>query len=273
MITNQIRPIEIKEIVVSERNVRTEDRNVQIKELGESIKEFGLLQPIVLKGEYGKPPYELLIGQRRFLAHKDYLRVETIQAVFIQLDSELDELIISLAENIQRVELNYAEKSKAITLLYEKFSGNYKAVADKLGVSEPSIREYVNVEEQLTDKARKLWENKKVTKEDLKRVIKASQGDKGKLDELIDEMAEMNKYEQERVVRVSQKEPGLSTKEKLEKAKKTPIEYNVVLNLSQELQDALMIATKELEIEKESVALLALTEWLNNNGFTRKVGG
>lgn len=56
--------IPLKDINVSESNVRHTDLESGIDELMESIKKYGMLQSIVLKGEYGKPPYDLIIGQR-----------------------------------------------------------------------------------------------------------------------------------------------------------------------------------------------------------------
>ena len=68
--------IPVKDIRVSDLNVRTSDLKEGIEELAESVEKYGLLQPVVIRGEYGKPPYELIIGQRRLSAHK-YLKKKT----------------------------------------------------------------------------------------------------------------------------------------------------------------------------------------------------
>ena len=65
----------------SDINVRHTDKDKGIDELAASIKAMGLLQPIVLLGENDKPPYKIMVGQRRFLAHKK-LGETTIKAIF-----------------------------------------------------------------------------------------------------------------------------------------------------------------------------------------------
>ena len=46
----QIHEIRLKDIEVSELNVRHTDKNVDIDDLAASIKVHGLLQPVVLRG-------------------------------------------------------------------------------------------------------------------------------------------------------------------------------------------------------------------------------
>ncbi|MDO9566886.1 MAG: ParB N-terminal domain-containing protein, partial [Candidatus Desulfaltia sp.] len=70
MLNNMIHDVKIAQISVSKLNVRVENATTGIDELAASIKKHGLLQPVVLLGSYGTPPYELIAGQRRFLAHQ-----------------------------------------------------------------------------------------------------------------------------------------------------------------------------------------------------------
>jgi ParB family chromosome partitioning protein len=92
--------------------------------LAASIEKHGLLQPVVLMGKYGKPPYELISGQRRLLAHQRILKRSDIRAVFIGNLSNTDAVVRSLVENMQRLELEYADTAKAVTYLYEKYGKN-----------------------------------------------------------------------------------------------------------------------------------------------------
>jgi len=117
----QIHEVDIDDIELSHDNVRLSHATKDLDELAASIKRHGLLQPIVLIGEVGKPPYKLISGQRRFLAHKDILKRDKIRAVFTQRAlSKTQAVVQSLVENLQRVELEYADIAKAVTFLYEK---------------------------------------------------------------------------------------------------------------------------------------------------------
>jgi len=78
---NMIYEIKLSAIQISEQNVRKTNAEKELEELMENIKKYGLFQPVVLLGNPGKPPYKLIVGQRRFLAHKR-LKKETIKAVF-----------------------------------------------------------------------------------------------------------------------------------------------------------------------------------------------
>lgn len=63
-----IRDIPLRDIREDGVNVRHTDVEKDIEELANSIRQHGLLQPIVLRGEYGQKPYELIMGRRRLLA-------------------------------------------------------------------------------------------------------------------------------------------------------------------------------------------------------------
>jgi len=70
MSLDTIYEIPLRDIKISDNNVRLHDPGKDLEELAASIKRHGLLQPVVLLGDYGKPPYKLISGQRRFLAHQ-----------------------------------------------------------------------------------------------------------------------------------------------------------------------------------------------------------
>ncbi len=61
-ISEEIYSIPLKDIKISEFNVRLTNQRTDIKELADSIKKYGLLQPVTLRGIHGKPPYELIVG-------------------------------------------------------------------------------------------------------------------------------------------------------------------------------------------------------------------
>src|SRR6202034_2936766 len=107
-----IHDLPLKQIHVSEDNVRHHDPTRDLDELAASIKRHGLLQPVVLLGDFGKPPYELIGGQRRFLAHEQKLTWPTIRAVFAGKLSESEAVVRSLVENVQRLPLGYEDTAK-----------------------------------------------------------------------------------------------------------------------------------------------------------------
>ena len=62
--------IPLVDLVIGKGQVRLTDVGKDIDELAESISKVGLLEPIVVCPTAQAGKYEILTGQRRFLAHK-----------------------------------------------------------------------------------------------------------------------------------------------------------------------------------------------------------
>ncbi len=130
----------LRELEIAEDNVRRNERTADLDELADSLDTLGLQQPIVVQRKGDK--YEVVIGQRRFLAAKR-LRWEHIDAKV--LSEPLDELhakIVSFSENAQRRDLTPRDKSDVCRYLLERL-GSIRAVAKQLGVSEQTVRKWV----------------------------------------------------------------------------------------------------------------------------------
>lgn len=265
-LSDQVYGISLDEIDISRFNVRRTGRDIDIKDLAESIEKHGLLQPVTLIGSHGNPPYELIVGQRRYLAH-EFLGKKTIRAVFYGDVDELQAKVLSLAENLHRLDLNKADQAEAITELYLRFDRDAQRVARELGISTKTVREYVKLEEQATPKAKERLREQKVTKEDVKRVIVAAQGDEEKADRILDEFSNLTRYEKDRAARYGRANPTARADEVLEEAKTPRIESTVVLNLPKEMDHALTEASLQLAMDREAVAFMALSEWLANGGY------
>lgn len=268
-LSKEIYSIPLKDIKISQFNVRLTDKKAEIEELAESIKRHGLIQPVVLRGSPEHPPYELIIGQRRFLAHQE-LNEKNIRAIFCGDFGDVEAKILSLGENMQRVELNHADKAEAITALYLHFHKDEGRVAKELGLHLRTVRDYIKIEEQATPKAKKLLRQGKVSRADVKRVIDAAQGDDTKADRLLDKMSTLSRYEKTRAVNYGKDHKQAPAEKIIEEAKKTKLELTVILNLSTEISDALDKAETKLSMDRQSIATKALSEWLENNGFLQR---
>ena len=147
--------IPLGDITISPDNVRKSDATKDLDELAASIKKHGLIQPVVLIGERDNPPYKLISGQRRFLAHKK-LGKNHIRAVFAGPLSETDAVVRSLIENMQRLELDYADTAKAVTSLYEKYEKNERKVQQETGLSLKKVRDLILIESRASPKMKRL---------------------------------------------------------------------------------------------------------------------
>jgi ParB family chromosome partitioning protein len=262
-----IHEISIKDINIGDDNVRHSDATRDLDELMASIKKHGLLQPVVLKGEYGHPPYELVSGQRRFLAHEK-LKLHQIRAVFAGNLSKTEAVVRSLVENLQRLELEYDDTAHAVTYLYEKL-GDVKAVHQETGLSMRKIQDFILIEARATPRMKSLLKKKKVSPADVKRAIRAAQDNLKKAEELLDLIVKYKptSHQKRRLVMYGEKKKGASAKHILEEAMKPHVEQNIVISLPDDLRKALVKATKSLSIEPEELAAKVLSDWLREQGF------
>jgi len=131
----------MSDIQVDPRNRKDHDK-AKLQKLADDIKAEGLLQPIVIRplhlgGVAAK--YQIVAGERRFLAQK-LLKLEKIEAKIIDVqDDELAAVVKQTVENISREDLNPIDKARQMRRLAElKMT---QAEIGKLfgGLSQPTV--------------------------------------------------------------------------------------------------------------------------------------
>jgi ParB family chromosome partitioning protein len=267
---DRIYEIDLDEIAISSANVRHSDPRLELDELADSIKKHGLLQPVVLLGEHGHPRYKLISGQRRYLAHK-LLGKDKIRVVFAGRMNKTQAVVRSLVENLQRVELDYADTAHAITELYKDFGRDERRVSRETGLSVRKIREYVQIEAQATPKIKARIQSGRISPTDVKRALRAAQGDPDKAEEIVDLIIELKptKHEKNRIASYGEQSKSSSAKHIMKEAMKTHVEVTIIISLSEDVRKALLKATKKLSMEPEDLASKVLSDWLNAQGFFR----
>ena len=110
-IRRPFQPLQLQEIDPSPYQCRTHFDEDKLKELAASIQQDGLIEPIVVRPV--RKRYELIAGERRLRAIRDYTEWETIPAQIITVD-DLQARRISAAENMQREDLPVIEAIEAI---------------------------------------------------------------------------------------------------------------------------------------------------------------
>jgi len=144
-IMSEIKEIRISEISVSELNVRKDLQagieDSTLDDLAKSIHEKGLLNPITVLYRNGK--YELIVGQRRYLACQ-LLGWKTIPAIVRTDLKDVDAKILSLIENVHRADLHPLNKARAYQQIYEIY-GTYTRVSKETGVSMTTVQRYLYI--------------------------------------------------------------------------------------------------------------------------------
>ena len=109
-----------------------------IEELTNSIKERGVIQPIIVrKSEDQKNKYEIIAGERRWLAAQN-AGLHEVPVVVTEAD-DLKSLEFAIVENVQRQDLNPIEEAQGYQRLINEFSYDQEKVAKFIGKSRSHV--------------------------------------------------------------------------------------------------------------------------------------
>ena len=109
-----------------------------LEDLTNSIKEQGVIQPIIVrKSNSGKTEYEIIAGERRWLAAR-HAGLHDIPVVVTEAD-DLKSLEFAIVENVQRHDLNPIEEAQGYKRLIDEFSYDQEKVSRFIGKSRSYI--------------------------------------------------------------------------------------------------------------------------------------
>ena len=110
----------------------------KLTELSESIKKNGIIQPfVVTKNDSSSEPYEIVAGERRWLAAQKAGLHEVPITVLDLNDNET--LEVAIVENIQREDLNIVEEARGYKRLNEEFGYDQDKIAIMMSRSRSHI--------------------------------------------------------------------------------------------------------------------------------------
>ena len=108
-----------------------------LNELTESIKSRGIIQPIIVRNSDGDSKYEIIAGERRWLAAQK-AGLHEAPIVVIEADDK-KALEFGIVENVQRHDLNAIEEAEGYKRLIDEFSYDQEQVAKFIGKSRSHI--------------------------------------------------------------------------------------------------------------------------------------
>jgi len=132
-----------------------------IEELTNSIKERGIIQPIIVrKSEQQKNKFEIIAGERRWLAAQN-AGLHEVPVVVTEAD-DLKSLEFAIVENVQRHDLNAIEEAQGYQKLINEFSYDQEKVSKFIGKSRSHVTNCLRLL-TLPEEVIKLIENNKLT--------------------------------------------------------------------------------------------------------------
>jgi ParB family chromosome partitioning protein len=258
----KLEEIPIDKIFISKANVRTRQVEADLDKLMANIKRVGLIHPVIVFKTDDK--YELIVGQRRYLACKK-LGWEKIPAIVTGVMDETKGRIISLSEGIHRKELPSADLMDAIEALYMKY-GSPKAIADELGVSEATVRNWLPLS-LAPQPLKEMIKEKKIKPADARKALAVGGTNEKKIVEVAKEITKLTSPEKRRLVDIATEKPEAPPEKLLEEAKKPYVEEKIIVHLTPKYAKALDNASKDLGLDREDVAKTAVIDWLTMRGF------
>jgi ParB family chromosome partitioning protein len=267
--SSKFEEIPIDKIEIGKSQARNRKVTEDIDELASSIKKLGLLQPVtVYKLDNGN--YELIAGQRRFLAVKQ-LGWKTITAEVTSQLSDFEAKMLSLSENIVRKEMVDLDTIDAITEAFNKY-GTKKAAAEATGLSESTIRKYVKYD-GLPEIVQKAVKDQKV---DFSAALRASNAlnwdgnrpeEAKKVLELAEEFTILSGTEKKQLEEIVKKDPEKPLTELKTEARKPKKKKELKITFFADEYDKLNSYSEAEQSSPEDAAYELIIQGLSNAGY------
>lgn len=137
-----IKEININDLIISPLNVRKNLKD-NIEDLSNNIKQHGLLNPLTVVLNKSQNKYEIIAGQRRYLAIKK-LNKQSISCNIVD-KKENECIFISIIENLQRNSMTLSNKVRMYQKLYNNFNYSSDTLSEKINVSKETINTYLKL--------------------------------------------------------------------------------------------------------------------------------
>lgn len=266
----EYRDIPLDDLVIGKGQVRTQNVGKEVEDLARSIEAQGLLQPIVVCTARDERKWEILTGQRRFLAHK-HLKRDSIPAAV--LDERVDEgqaKAISITENLIRRQLSGKELKDGILYLYNLY-GSVQDVVDSTGLPRTKVQDYVKFP-RLLPELKKMVEDGTVDVNAAVKAQDASNDDDGIPDpevakKLAQEMAQMSGVQRKKVAKERREHPERPVDDVIERAKTGEKVIQIVATVTQDTHTALQRFAKEEGSNQDEAAAVLIEEALAGRGL------
>lgn len=267
--SGEVTDLPLDKLSIGTSQVRT-DLASGIDDLAASIRAQGLLHPIHVVAQ-ADGNYEILAGQRRFLAYQK-LGLPTIKA-FVHMPDDVDEtdrIAISLTENLVRRDNTAKELIDACTKLYKRY-GSIKMVAEEVGLNPKEVSKYVKYD-QLVPELKDLVDDGKLDMKIALQAQKAAADDSGEVDgeaakKFAAELEPMSNVQRGKFVKAVTDDPTASIEEKIERGRKQPVLKQVIVTLEESMHHALQSYAGDEGLNQDEAAVSLIEDGLVRRGF------
>ena len=265
--------IPLDDLVIGKGQVRTQNPGAEIEDLAKSIEVLGLLQPIVVCPATESGKWEILTGQRRFLAHK-YLKMQVIYAAILdERVKESEAKAISITENLIRRKLSGKDLKDGIIYLYNQY-GSIKDVVEATGLSYKAVRDNVKYQRLLPELKTMVDDgiiaiNVAVKAQD----ATTEDGGQPNLEDavmLAKEMGPMADVQRNKIVKAHKDNPDKPIDDVIEDAKTGAKVTQIVATVTQDTHTAIQKFAKEEDATQDEATVRLIEESLIDHGLLER---
>lgn len=265
----EFKEIPLGDLTIGLGQVRTRDVSKEVDELADSIAQVGLLEPIVVSPPDEDGKYEIITGQRRFLAHQELGKDRIWAAILSDRVDEMTAKVLSVTENLVRRDLHSRDLIDVCTYLYRQY-GSMQAVSDETGLPQPKVSQYVKYD-QLIPELKGLVDQGQVKLETALRAQRASRvSDDPSPEDAVQfalEMEPMSGVQQSAIVKARESDPGRSPDDVIEEAKAGGKITQIVVTLTSEVHSALRQYASSQATNADDAAGMLIREALYVNNL------
>ena len=139
----ELHDIPLDHLTVAPINARTHGATEDLESLAASIRAQGVLQPLLVRPVAGGDRFEIVAGQRRFLACQRLAQdapVEPLPCLVLAATDDAAALEISLAENLERLPMEPFDQHEAFAQLVKR-GQRVETIAARFGVTERLVNQ------------------------------------------------------------------------------------------------------------------------------------
>jgi len=273
----ETRRVPLEDLILGKGQVRKHHVAKDINELADSIRVVGQLQPIVVCESADRPgKFEILTGQRRFLACKELKQEDILATILDRHIPETEAQVISFTENLVKTDPDPVDYIDICNHLF-KIYANVNTIADKTGLPAKKVRQYVKYAslipelKEMVDKGVGGGGIDQKIAVRIQRALEATgEVDKDVAIALANKMRGMIPAQRDRVVKEVEA-TGVTTvaevDEVAEAVKKAKTYVQIRVRLDQEHHRALTKYALEEGIKREDAAQSLIAEALQEKGF------
>lgn len=264
----------IADLAIDRFEVRKQNVGENLEDLAVNIEKYGLLQPIVVC-KHSKDPskWEIVMGQRRYLAHKQILKRATITAGIIDHSIEYEEgLALAASENVVRLDMTRKDLIDVCADLFKRYN-TIQDVADSTKLPYHIVRQYIRFDGLPAD-LQKLVDKKEINVDLAMKVQDAASnsGAYSKQDatKLLKVLKTVDNPIQKKILELKKENPTVSLDKIVKKAEQPDETLKIKVTLGPSLARALKKYAEDEETDEHAAAENLIESGLKTGGYMRK---